>query len=70
MLRGFELEGQRASCRLDGTTVVEWGDQHQGQEGQRKPLHSSPNHAATPTVGPFGGRRRNHSSLSLPRRLM
>lgn len=68
MLGGFELKGrQRASCRLDGAAVVEGEDQHQCQEGQRKPLHPSPDHAATPIVGSFVGR---HSSLSLLRRLM
>lgn len=67
MAVGFELKrSQRARCRLDGAAVIEGGDQHQGQEGQRKPVHLSPDHAAATGVGPFDGRREEHSSWSPP----
>jgi len=65
MAVGFELKrSQRARCRLDGAAVIERGDQHQGQEDQRKPVHLSSDHAAATGVGLFGGRRRKHSSVS------
>lgn len=67
MAVGFELKGsQRARCRLDGAAVTEGGDQHQGQDAQRKPVHLSPDHAAATGVGLFGGRRGKHLFLSPP----
>lgn len=71
MAVGFELQRtQRARCCLDGAAMIEGGDQHQGQEGQRKPVHLSPDHARATGLEPLGGRRGKHWFLSLPRQLI
>jgi len=69
MLASFEVEGQRASCRLNTAALIERRGQHQGKDGQRIPQDSTTGHATDPIIGPFDGHRRKHLFFFLPRQL-